>query len=144
MERNRRDTDNDHARSSLEIGDSMIDEEHEALFRLLHQVRDAGRAGGNPGEFSDCLNALGKALMDHFEHEERLLKTLEMPESELQRHLRAHREIVHQYAELSLAMMHDDGIDREDVLTMIQDWILYHLIQFDMKIRPYSLPAAPA
>ncbi len=131
----------EHLLASLKIGDAVIDGDHERLFGELYRLRQQmleGEAGsGGRSGFQATLGAIGGAMMAHFEHEERFLATLGMPASEVQSHLGAHREIVRQYAELNLRLLQDPSLDSEAVLTMVQEWIFYHLIRHDLKMRPY-------
>ena len=143
MNCNSNESHTDETLASLKVGEATIDEEHENLFRLLKTLREAP-PGRGPGGFGDVLSAFGSVLMAHCEHEESFFKKLAMPEALVQSHLRSHREIVHQYAELCLALIEDDGIDRESILAMIQEWIVYHLIQHDLKMRPYVEALAQA
>ena len=143
MKCNSNENHTDQTLASLKVGEATIDEEHESLFRLLQKLREAPQDRG-PGGFGDVLSEFGEILMAHFEHEESFFKRLAMPEALVQSHLRSHREIVHQYAELCLALIEDDGIDRESILAMIQEWIVFHLIQHDLKLRPYAEALAQA
>lgn len=131
----------EHLLASLKIGDARIDGEHERLFgelyRLRHEMLEGDEASGGRSGFLGTLGAIGTTMMAHFEHEERFIATLGMPEPEVRSHLGAHREIVHQYAELNLRLMRDASLDSEAVLTMVQEWIFYHLIRHDLKMRPY-------
>ncbi|SDG53463.1 bacteriohemerythrin [Propionivibrio dicarboxylicus] len=131
----------EHLLASLKIGDAAIDGEHERLFGELYRLRQemlaGGAASGGRSGFQSTLGTIGATMMAHFEHEERFFATLGMPESEVLCHLGAHREIVHQYAELNLRLLQDPSLDSEAVLTMVQEWIFYHLIRYDLKMRPY-------
>lgn len=128
--------------ASLKTGNAAVDAEHATLFRLFQRLRQTTQGMNEPGGFHDVLGELGQEIFAHFEHEEAAFPDSGLSESDVQKHLRAHREIVHQYAELSLGLMNKNGIERDDVIALIHEWILHHLIQFDLKMQPAAAEAA--
>ena len=86
---------------SLNIGDPLIDREHEALFKKLLYLRRTSQSTEDLEGFYDALSMLGSDVISHFEHEEATFRFLGMPESEVQSHFQAHEEIV----ELNLSLM---------------------------------------
>ncbi len=55
----------------------------------------------------------------------------------LARHIQAHTEIIEQYSLLNLALMQGKGFGRTEVLIMIKDWIIGHVVCFDLNIKNY-------
>ena len=123
--------------ASLEIGDPLIDEEHRRLFRLMHKLMQSSSSSGEEEEFSDLLSQLGLMIFNHFNDEEDIIKSLPMPQGDVDAHIQAHKSIIERYAMLSLEMMQGTPIDRGEALSMVQDWVLNHLHAHDLKLRPF-------
>lgn len=123
--------------SSLLIGVPSIDQEHEALVTQLNSlVSDSGPALDS-ARFSECLSQLGGQITSHFSNEEAFFKSVGMPESEVSSHVQAHTEIIDQYILLNLGLMQGQSFVRADVLRMIKDWIIGHVVRFDLNIKRY-------
>lgn len=62
---------------------------------------------------------------------------LGMPPGSMRRHIETHTEIVSQYTNLNLDMMHKQQIDYADVLKSIRSWVIGHVVDHDVKIRDF-------
>ena len=74
---------------SLKIGHPQIDVEHTQLLVLLDRVADSLRSGNEVG-CADIINELTRALENHIESEEEIMKGLGYPD--LAEHRQAHLE----------------------------------------------------
>ena len=121
----------------IKIGDSRIDEEHQEL--LLHLKHIAG----NPQAFNDfetfakALTQIGFELQKHFDSEELLLRNSRMPKDELEKHLKAHEEILEQFIELNLEITEHKETLVPTALRKIESWIIGHMLSFDSRIQGY-------
>ncbi len=122
---------------SFAIGIPTIDEQHELLFALANRLVDQPAAMAHDEHVVDILTDLGKSLILHFQYEEALMRELDgMPADELERHVQAHDQIIHQYANLNLAVM-QRLLTAEDVFHQVTDWVSDHLHSSDVNIRNY-------
>jgi hemerythrin-like metal-binding protein len=81
---------------------------------------------------------LGRQINAHFDSEEAILRDCGMPAQSVLDHIRAHTEILDQYARLNLELMHGKAVSREEALVMIREWIVEHVLNHDMKIAEYA------
>ena len=78
------------------------------------------------------------AMLAHFDSEEAILRDCGMPAQTVLDHIRAHTEILDQYARLNLELMHGKAVSRDEALVMIREWIVEHVLNHDMKIAEYA------
>ncbi len=118
------------------IGVAEIDAEHCALFTQLDRLIYSG-AHPDSETFGDILGRIGRQLAAHFESEERLMAGSAMPSAMALAHQRAHTSILEQYAELNLDLTYKRPLTHEEVLLMIKQWIVEHIVTHDATIRDY-------
>jgi len=123
---------------SLRVGVSSIDREH--LDLVAHLDRLHANLDANPGTdaFSEVLSRLGRQINAHFDSEEAILRDCGMPAQTVLDHIRAHTEILDQYARLNLELMHGKAVSRDEALVMIREWIVEHVTNHDMVIAEYA------
>ena len=115
--------------ASLKVGEPSIDDEHDRLLSQLHQLRRSSVAILDEQKYFNLINDIWCLLSVHFEHEEAYFKSLDMPEAEVRRHIRSHRQISRQFASLITDLTKDFTTERDQFTSKIEDWILVHLIQ---------------
>ena len=125
--------------ASLRIGEPSIDDEHESLLNLLHRLRVASPVADKSEGFSTVLNAIGQQLSTHFEHEEEFFKKFGMPDVDVRNHIRSHQQIMRKHASLLADFMKDSSANHEHVLSKVEDWILVHWVQHDLKMKAFIL-----
>lgn len=127
-----------HLPPSLLIGVPSIDSEHETLVELLDRLIKSPHVLPGTETFSEILSQLGGQLMEHFNSEERYIRSCGLPQEEVMAHIEAHDLIVEQYTQLNLKMMADLSHTLSDAAQLIKRWIIEHLLEHDMKIRQYA------
>lgn len=129
---------------SLLVGVPAIDEQHRRLIDDLNRLLEQPHSQPSSELFSDVLSRLGRELSEHFEFEERYFRRMGLPTPEIEAHLAAHAEIIHQYTELNLELMHNQAVKRTDVLSLIRRWVVDHIVVHDLRLRlqPEGGPAA--
>lgn len=126
-----------HLPTSLLLGVSAIDSEHDELVRQVDSYLSKPDTEINSERFTDFLSQLGNQLRKHFTNEESYLKTLPMPANEIAGHVEAHTTILQQYTQLNIDLMHGKNLNHGDILLMIKGWIFGHVIQFDRNMKKY-------
>ena len=127
---------------ALLVGIPQVDQEHAALIGEIARLLGPPVALLDSERFSEVLSRLGGQLGRHFDHEERIIARSGLTGEEVASHYRAHREILEQYTALQLDLMSRTELDQVAVLSMIKTWVIEHLIEFDLKLRPGPAAAA--
>ena len=117
-----------------------MDLEHEALVAQLDRLNADPDAHPGTEAFSEVLSRLGRQINAHFDSEEAILRECAMPADLVLEHIRAHTDILDQYARLNLELMVGMVCSREDALGLIRRWIVEHVLHHDMKLSQY-MPA---
>lgn len=123
------------------VGIPVIDQQHAALSQLAARLLEHPEALTNNVQVVDVLTDLGKFLILHFQTEEALMRQLDLPVAEIEAHVRAHSEILDQYAELNMAIAEGKRHTAGDVFEMTRQWLVGHMHSFDMRLADYVKPA---
>ena len=121
-------------------GVPSIDREHDALLVQLNRLLDNPQTQPASDSFSEVLSCLGTQIVAHFDSEENILKSCGMPAEEVAAHVRAHTEILEQYARMNCDLMDGKAPTRPEALCTVKNWIIDHLWQYDSKIAGYFQP----
>lgn len=120
---------------ALQVGVPAIDGQHQVLIDELNRLIVDPRAIPASEAFGEVMSRLGIELGNHFHFEERLFDQLGLPAADIDAHVAAHSDILKQYADLHLDLMHRKSLRRVDVLRMIRQWIVGHIAAHDVKMR---------
>ena len=123
--------------ASLRIGIPAIDREHHDLVRQLDRLMSNPDVYPGTDGFSEILSQIGKQFKAHFITEEKLMRSLGMPEALVDSHIRAHHHILDQYTRLNLDLMQGKATDCSEVVRLAKSWITDHIAHHDLKIRAY-------
>lgn len=122
---------------AIRVGMPVIDREHVALVRQLDRLNDDKDAQPGSEAFSEILSRLGRQINAHFDSEEEILRSCEMPPELVREHIQAHTEILEQYARLNLDLMAGKQLSREEALGLVRRWIVDHVLNHDVRISDY-------
>lgn len=120
------------------VGIQVIDDQHDALCRLTSRLLEHPEALANNVVVVDVLTDLGKFLILHFKTEEGYMRQLNLPAEEIEAHVRAHSEILEQYAELNMAIAEGKRHTANEVFELTRDWLEAHLHEFDKRLADYA------
>jgi hemerythrin-like metal-binding protein len=112
-----------------------MDEEHEALFHLMHELRRAVLAGDPLDQLERQAGRLANRAASHFQHEERMMRTSRY--TALDWHERQHQTGRAKLAALTDAIR---GHGHEPVLAALEalvGWILDHVSVADHMLGSY-------
>jgi hemerythrin-like metal-binding protein len=121
---------------SLKIGITSVDEEHQALLDHLDSLMHTPGGTLDVSDFAESLSLLNRQLIDHFTSEERLMRTIGISGGQLARHIDAHNQVIEQITQLSFDLMLRKRISRDQVLAKVKVWIVGHLTEYDLLLRP--------
>ena len=123
-------------KNSYSVGNDQIDRQHRKLLMLCNQCE--ALLGSNDSDAISqlhlLLNDLSEYVLRHFDYEEKLLQ--QSGYSKLQEHIAEHGKYWEHLA--NILMKASSGLDeREDVLRLVQDWWLHHILEVDMQYSLY-------
>lgn len=125
----------------LLVGIPIVDIEHQALLNELDRLVVDPACCVSSAHFSEVGSRIGMQLLSHFQHEESILRDCGMPAAKVAEHIRAHQHILEQFTTLQFDLMSGTVIDRAATVDMIKSWIVAHLEDYDLCMRPYALMA---
>jgi hemerythrin-like metal-binding protein len=129
---------------SLQLGAPAIDQQHQALFVSFRKLMSAGQAQFPDEVLGDLLSQLDGQIRHHFATEEALMVEIELPEPLLNQHCAAHESILDELTQLHLDAMYGNEPRLPEVIATVVKWVQQHLVEFDVKLKPYIDRAAPA
>ncbi len=124
--------------SALLTGNKLIDAEHAELFRALEKLLEIAKFQSVASEaFSEIFSRIGLDLARHIDHEESLFLGSDMPAANIDDHIRAHVRIMEEFSHLNMDLMQGKPIDNATVVLAARQWILNHVVRYDLKLRPF-------
>jgi hemerythrin len=127
----------------LAVGVSKLDQEHRQLVALVGDLFNTAESSRDVALFEWRMDLLIKHTLAHFAFEERLMH--ETNYRHRQPHQLQHRALIMQIRILRTAVI-EDLLDWDDeMIRLIRDWLLVHIIEADRPLAAYlrNLPAAP-
>lgn len=124
--------------NALKTGNKRIDDEHADLFVALEKLQKAVQSEGiQSAQFSEIFSRIGLDLAHHMRHEESLFVDSDMPVEDVFKHIKAHVHIMEEFSHINMELMQGKFIDDIAVINQARQWILNHLINYDLKLRPF-------
>ncbi len=132
-------------REQLAVGHEQIDTDHRHLIALVNRVQELFVRHGSVGELTLALEALHQYTREHFAREEAVQRAVGFPEAEA--HHRSHQQLIARLEALTGDILlaqsqHTDATalpepTRQRLLQLLRDWLIQHVVQEDLKMRPY-------
>lgn len=118
-----------------EIGNDLIDNEHEELFRLINNFHSRWQEAHDRQTITRLLNQLVAYAEMHFRDEELTMQATDYPG--LERHRQAHETMVETI--FKLQQSYEEGSLRLEMDTMkfIKAWLLEHILEVDYLFRDF-------
>lgn len=122
------------------IGIRIVDTQHDGLFDAFARLKRS-----HSGEaVSDALSLLDDLIRQHFHTEEIVMRDLGLPEAMYQAHVEAHQRILEELADLHWRSMFGDAWTIDEVVSLVAGWVVDHLAEFDLALRPFVHQAEDA
>jgi hemerythrin len=123
-------------KSEYDVGSFRVDMEHQSLFKLAKkalQIRTMENDEKEIEELKDIIKSLYKYVDEHFENEEKYMRSIEYPE--LKKHQEIHHEMLitlHNFVQ----SLNDLDIDDIEVglYEFIEKYFIHHIVDEDMQI----------
>lgn len=119
---------------NLKTGITVIDEQHEGLFKTVNKLE---KAKTSKSAFYEILIELQTYIKLHFATEEKYMKYTGY--SELDSHKACHEKFVKDYKNILKKVSELDNVMDigPELITFVQDWILHHYTNEDVKMADY-------
>jgi len=122
-------------RKEYEIGVPQIDAEHHHLVDLINAFHETYLRGESSEEIPRLLNQLVAYAEEHFQHEELLMSASDYPRLDEQR--AQHEELVASIFAINEKFSADRTKAGAEVLHFIKNWLLDHMVKYDMDIGDF-------
>ena len=120
-----------------QIGNDLIDNEHEELFRLINAFHDHWLEKRERQTIIPLLNQLVVYAQMHFRHEELIMQGAEYPK--LAEHQQVHEAMVETIFKLRQSFEAHDSHLEMNTMKFIKTWLLEHIIQNDYLFRDFLI-----
>ena len=117
-------------KDSYQVGDAMIDEQHQQLFKLANKILTAEDKAAQ----TLCAMQFYQYTREHFEYEESLMRQVNYPD--YPGHIVWHNQLI---TRLNLASQYIEKgtLDKQDLEAFITDWALQHIPVHDAQLAAY-------
>ena len=127
-------------RDKLSVGDPTLDADHKNLIKIINEFEEKADAGFDRQVLSETLKRLMGYAKEHFAREERLQARINYPYYD--RHCQEHRRLLRDVEGHIRTYMEDtsteiDGEVKLAMLHFLRDWLINHIIEQDLKMRPF-------
>ncbi|MEE4239864.1 MAG: bacteriohemerythrin [Desulfopila sp.] len=127
-------------KESYSTGNEQLDEQHKEwidFYNRLEETMRSGRQGDLSKARGEALRRMSDYVDYHFHFEEEFMRSIDYPETG--RHWRMHKDFRNRL--YRVFRDHSEGVVvlNSEVLDMIKNWLLNHIIEEDGKIREYLL-----
>lgn len=133
-------------RKEMTVDESVIDEDHKLLIEIVNTFEAALNRKLSTETIDQGLKLLKHYAVEHFRREEELQRAVQYPF--LDAHCREHRDLVkkldaivaHRRAASSRADIADLA---KEIVTLVKEWLVSHILQTDLRMRPYVAQMKP-
>jgi hemerythrin-like metal-binding protein len=122
---------------SLSVGVKKIDKQHQELVKIINCLVENEDAAGHSEPIAHVLDRMTKYAVYHFETEEALMVEYGYPDCES--HREAHTQFKMKTAKFCLDALQRKETLPDELLSFLRDWLAHHILQEDMKYKPYFL-----
>lgn len=125
-----------HWRENMSVGVEAVDADHKHLVDLLNRLHFLVLAGGDRPSVGEVLDELLHYVDYHFEREEKLMQFANYPG--LEEHRACHRELTRRLFEHKKTFEdRPNSFDVSAFYDFLTDWLVVHVMDKDMKYKPF-------
>ncbi len=129
-------------REAMAVGDEMVDSDHRHLIDLINAFEAAIVGKIDHKKVARVLLGLVEYTGEHFAREEELQLAIRYPYHES--HRRSHRDVLRKLSEIvGEYTKAPEGPTRDrmvrDLTAFLKEWLVDHIIQSDLRMKPYVL-----
>jgi|SRR5579863_2534484 len=131
------------------VGHRGLDTEHRRLVGIINQIHDAEAAACTPRQLLDLANALYVVAMEHFRHENALMRDIiagaylppsggqKISEDVVNEHCAGHANAL---IELETMLHSAVSDDHARLAALLSDWFVDHALKHDAHLRAFFQP----
>lgn len=125
-----------HWRDNLSVGVDDVDADHKHLIDLLNELHYLVFAGGDRTSVGKVLEKLVRYTEYHFDREEKLMRVAGYPG--LEEHRTRHQDLARRLFEYRKSFEdRPESFDSEAFYDFLSEWLVVHVLDEDMKYKPY-------
>ena len=121
--------------ASLATGNSVVDNDHKALFAQINALEDALKMGTAKEQLGQMIGFLNKYVREHFAREEDIMRTVKCPASG--QNCTAHQALVEKL-DGWVTRLNTGGATTSLVLEIYREssaWLRQHIVSVDCQLR---------
>lgn len=122
----------------LELGVRPMDDEHKVLIDRINSFITAleqQHVVKNKEMLLDAFNALASYTVEHFEHEERYMQSVDYPQ--FSSHKKIHENLLNQVG-IYGHQIKTDTLNEKKIVSFLRNWLLSHIMGVDMQYSRHS------
>ena len=118
-----------------EIGNDLIDNEHEELFRLINRFHTLWLEARDRHDIAKVLNQLVSYAEMHFRHEEQIMEDAGF--SKLEVHRKVHESLIETIFELQKSYEEKSLRLEMETMKFVKSWLVDHILMNDYQFRDF-------
>lgn len=126
-------------RSSLEIGNEIVDSQHKELFKAVNEFNNLTTQGKAKDDLKKYLEIMGNYAIQHFKEEEEYQVSIGYPD--IEEHKKLHKAFIKDFLAFKAEFDKGSGVESALVIKMnkfLSDWLFEHVSKVDKKIGDYA------
>jgi hemerythrin len=128
-------------RDAMSVGDETIDADHRHLVDMINAFEAAVAGDIDHKKVGRVLLGLVDYTGEHFKREEEIQLLIRYPYHESHRH--GHRDVLKQLTAIAQDYIRATGSARDEMIRglgkFLREWLVDHIIQSDLRMKPYVL-----
>jgi len=125
----------------LDIGLPVIDEQHRKLISYSNSLIQAMALGKDVEVLGKLFEELKGYTSYHFDDEEKYMESIGYPN--IKEHKRLHSKLIERVDEFREKRLHS-GVTADEALDFLNDWIVGHIMNDDVRIGQFAKQGAKA
>jgi hemerythrin len=120
--------------NDFSVGNNDLDAQHLKIVNFINDLIDMP-SFKNQAQALDCITKMLAYSIEHLDYEEQLLQELGYPEADS--HSFIHQFYVSKVKNLLKSSFHNDEMFKHEILDFLKEWWTYHILEEDMKYKPF-------
>ncbi len=116
---------------SYSVGVNKLDGDHQKILTMINKLHEAMAAGQSKDVMKTLISDLKSYSLSHFTNEETYLETIDYPDLAEQK--QQHAIFINKIKEFETEMMNGNLLLAMKVMPFLNDWLLSHIMNKDMK-----------
>jgi len=133
-------------RDSMSVSNNEVDRDHKYLISLINTMELVLQEPEDKAPIISTLEQLKKYTIEHFQREELLQIKVRYPK--MNEHKQIHKSLVIQLDKIIASVKSETsaalaGERSSEILELLRNWLIEHVLQEDLQIKPYFAKFPP-